>query len=242
MRDKMTKRIYEVLSSCDLSQLIKISYDMRSVYEARVIENVLHIECENEKDIEVLLYPSLRNPYERMIPSRDVQEVPKRDDTNELYEKREKHTEFKGRRHETVLDEVRMRNHDIEVHKHYLSETEGYNVGWLVSAAHWLKTYGSGFYDLSKKQHQDLGINFEWKGMEKAVGIRTPNRQGVETYYVIVRSEDFAGEERYAQACAGAMKVLEKNKFDIDVDMSMKIRPKLEALYDKYFCILGRKK
>ena len=238
----MAKRMDQVLNKRELSQLVKLSYDMRSVYEARLIENVLHIECENEDDITVLLYPSLRNPFEMMIPSKAVQKVPRRDDKNDLYQNRKKHIEFKSRRHETVLDEVRMRNHDIEVHKHYLSETEGYDVGWLIAAAHWLKEYGPGFYDLSKKQHQDLGIKFEWKGMERAVGISAPNREGVETYYVIVRSDDFAGEERFAQACGGAMKVLGENKFDVDEAMAKKIRPKLEELYNKYFCILGRKK
>ena len=238
----MAKRIDEVLSRRDLSQLIKLSYDMRSVYEARILENVLHIECENADDITVLLYPSLRNAYALRLPSKNLTKIPRRKDAKKLYERREKHSEFTVRRHETVLDEIRIRNHDIEVHKHYLSEREGYNVGWLVASAHWLKRYGSGFYDLSKKQHQDLGIKFEWKGMEKAVGIVAPNKEGIKTYYVVVRSDDFAGEERYAQACGGAMKVLGKEKFDIDVDMSIKIRLKLEALYDKYFCILGRKK
>ena len=171
--------------------------------------------------------------------SKKIIKTPRRKDKNELYKKRKSHVDNKGRRHETLLDEIRMRNHDIEVHKHYLSEAEGYNVGWLVASAHWLKRYGPGFYDLSKKQHQKLGIDFEWKAMEKSIGIVALNREEVETYYVVVRSEDFSPEEHYAQACGGAMKVLGKEKYDLDFDMATKLRPKIEELCKKYFCILN---
>ncbi|MBW2966660.1 hypothetical protein KY342_06165 [Candidatus Woesearchaeota archaeon] len=242
----MVKRIDQVLSRKELSQIIKIGYDIQSVYSATLLENVLHVVCENENDtINVELYPSLKNPYVLRIPSKKIQRIPRRQDAKELYERRERHkTEFSGRRWEIVLDEIRIRNHDIEVHKFYLSEekVEDFDVGWIMVAAHWLKEHGTGFYDLSKKQHQDLGIDFEFKGMEKSVGIAAPNREGIETYYVVVRGEDFSPEEHYAQACGGVMKVLENGQLDVDVEKAAEIRTKIDELCDKYFCILGRKK
>ena len=236
----MPKKIDQVLSRKEQSQIIRLSYSMRDVYEARLLENVLHIECEIiSEDINVKLYPSLKNPYLVRMPSRKVGEIPERVDEDDLYDKRKRHkTEFEGRRWEVVLDEIRMRNHDIDVHKYFLSEVEGYDVGWFISAAHWLKTYGPGFYDLSKEQHEGLGVDFEWKGMERSVGIVAPNREGKRTYYVVVRSEDFSIEERFAQYVGG---VFQKDTQKVDFEKAAGVREQLKELCSNYFCILDRR-
>lgn len=233
----MVKTIDEVLTGGELSQIIRIGYSMQDVYLARLLENVLHIECEiKEGKVSVELYPSLRNPYLLRIPSKRTGEIPERVDEKELYEKRKRHkTEFAARRHEIVLDEIRMRNHDIEVHKLYLSQKEEFDVGWLIAAAHWLKEHGPGFYDLSKRHHEELEMDFEWKGMEKAVGIVAPNREGKQTYYVVVRSEDFSIEEHMAQYAGG---VVDHDTMDIDFEKAAKVRAKLNELCDKCFCIV----
>ena len=228
--------IKKVLTAEEIAQILRISYDMIDVYHAGLLENVLHIECEiKDEDITVELYPSLRNPYLMRIPSpRETQEAPQRIDEGDLYEKRKKHKiEFASRRHEIVLDEIRMRNHDIEVHKFFLSQAEGYDVGWLVAAAHWLKTYGPGFYDLSKKHHQQLGMDFEWKGMERAVGIVSQNREAEKIHYVVVRSMDFSIEEHVAQWAGG---VIDNRTKEMDEKKAAKVREKLNELCAKYFC------
>jgi len=236
----MVRRIKKVLTSEELGQIIRIGYDIRSVYEASLLENVLHIECKIIGDsIKVELYPSLKNPYLKRIPSRKIGETPERVDKDELYEKRKRHkTEFEGRRWETVLDEIRIRNHDIGVHKYFLSEAEGYDVGWIQAAAHWLKEHGKGFYDLSKEHHEELGMDFEWKGMERAVGVAAPNREGKQTYYVIVRNEDFSIEEHFAQFCGG---VIDPHTMDVDSEKATIVRGELDKLCTKYFCILEGK-
>ena len=235
----MVRRINKVLTSEELCQIVRIGYDIRSVYEASLLENVLHIECEIVgRDINVELYPSLKNPYLRRIPSRKIEEIPERVDEDELFEKRGGHkTEFEGRRWEIVLDEIRMRNHDIDVHKYFLSEEEGYDVGWIQAAAHWLKEHGSGFYDLSKEHHEKLEVDFEWKGMERAVGITAPNREGKRTYYVVVRNEDFSIEEHFAQFCGG---VVDPHTMDVDFEKAAIVREKLEELCNNYFCLLRK--
>ena len=47
---------------------------------------------------------------------------------------------------------LRLREEDIKVHKWLLSERAGYDVGLLVSAAHWLKEHGRTFYNVSTEQ------------------------------------------------------------------------------------------
>jgi len=241
LKIKMVKSIEEVLTNEELSQILRIERDMQDIYHARLLGNVLHIECEIIGDeICVELYPSLRNPYLRRIPSKRVKEIPERKDEKELYERRGRHKiEFVGRRHEIVLDEIRMRNHDIEVHKYFLSEKEGYDVGWIIAAAHWLKEISPSFYILSKRHHQQLEVDFEWKGMERAVGIVAPNREGMEKYYCIAMKNDFSVEERFAQAGGGIMKVVDKNKYEVDVERAAKARAKLNEMCSKYFCILN---
>ena len=53
--------------------------------------------------------------------------------------------------------------------------------------------------------------------MERAVGIVAPNQDGKETFYVVVRGEDFSREEHIAQWDGG---VVDHDTMDVNVESS----------------------
>ena len=207
---KMVSSIDEVLTPKEIGDIEAMQEEMEDIHKGRFLKNVLHIECVLDpdcKEVHLEIYESLKNPYLRLIPYKTVAETPKRANERDLFERRKRHkTEFVARRHEIVLDEIKIRGEDILAHKYFLSEREGYDVGLVVASVHWLKTESYRFYALSTLQHKQLDIGFELEGMEKAVVIAAPNKQKQENHYVIVMHQDIALEENIAQLTSGMYK------------------------------------
>jgi hypothetical protein len=239
----MPRTISEALTSSEINDLARIQFEVMLDYHlVQPLNNTIHINCMAVNGRYVAeLYPSLKSPFLYCINSREAEEEPKRADAAELYERRDKRRAGFGRRRwEYVLDEVKIRIHDIEVHKLLLSQAEGIDVGWWFAAAHWLKEIGPDFYALCIKQHRQLKMDFELKGMEKAVGLVAPDKKGEMKYFAAVINKDFTPEERFAQTGSGVGKVIRPGTdYDIDAAKAERLRPRIEDLCRDYLCRLG---
>jgi len=239
----MVKTIEEVLAPEEIANIRLMQDDMKDVLLGRFLENVLHLECNadpNCEEVRLITYESLKNPYLQLIPYKNVLNAPKRADENELLERRKKHKEFyPGRRHEIVLDELKVREHDILVHKYFLSQRMEKDVGIVMASAHWLKSVSSEFYSLSTLQHKQMDMGFEWEGMEKAVVIAAPNKQEKEEHYVIVMQGDISLEENIAQYTGG---IYDTDTKTIRKHLAEIAREKITELHrTNQFCILSAK-
>ena len=233
----MAKTISDVLNERELEKIAQMESDMRDIRLAKLLDNVLRIDCSLYADkVVVATYKSLNSPFMHVYrKSVAVKAAPKKPDEELLLKKRAGHRKSITRRHMMLLDELRIRANDILVHKWYLSESESYDVGIVKASAHWLKEAAPVFYEQSESHHKELGINFVWNGMEKSVCIAASNKQGNESYYVLVMSGDLLFEENLAQVGSGLFmnKELEEK--------AKAVRGKLTQLHEtQYFCILKK--
>ena len=232
------RSINEVLDEEERKRIHEIEEDIPEANSARILENVMHIECiAPSKDVAIATYISLRSYYAhvkiRGTKYFDLPEIPNEDD---LKKRRQDHHVFGSRRHEILLDELKIRTDDILAHKWYLSEAEGADVGLVKAAAHWLRSVSPEFYARSKAHHAECRMDFEWMGMEKAVCICAPNQQGLPACYTIVRERDIHYEERLTQLGGGLS--ARKDSEETGASARQKF---IELEHTKHFFVLGRK-
>jgi hypothetical protein len=237
----------EVLTREEKKKLQRYYRQLKNPQEAKILENVMHIECIPKKSrVFVRTFVSLRSPYDLILPrhSHKATEAPERPDEMDLFDRRRKHKElYDVRRHEYLLDELRIRTEDILAHKWYLSEKMSeeldepdYDSGIFIAAAHWLKEEADKFYKLSEDQHTAAGSDFEWEAMERAVVISGVTKRGKESLYVIVKQKDLICEENAAQLAGG---VIDHDSRELNLDRAQQAREKFSKMHTtKHFCIL----
>lgn len=231
----MAKPIDAVLTGEELARINQIQSDITDCGAAAIVENVSHIMCDaKDCSVSIHTYASLNNPYLNRISTQKLLRPIRRRDEDELMKKREAHKACADRRDHVMRDELALRTYDILVHKYFLSQDAGTDVGLVVAAAHWLKDISGGFYDLSHRQHHEMGVNFAWKGMERAVVIQAPNKHNLE-YFIVVMERDFFVEELLAQATGG---VLDPATGTVDMQKAESARARIDEMCGQYFCIL----
>jgi len=231
----MAESIKSVLTTEELGRLNQFQGDITDRNAVMIVENVSHIACDaKDYSVSIHTYTSLNNPYLNRISTQKLLCPIRRRDEDELRVKRDKHRAYTERRDHIIRDELALRTYDVLAHKYYLSQDAGGDVGLMIAAAHWLKNVSGGYYDLSHRQHHDLGINFAWKGMERAVIISAPNKSNLE-YFIIVMERDFFVEELLAQATGG---VLDAATGTVDLQKAAITRTRIDEMCGRYFCIL----
>jgi hypothetical protein len=236
----MAKSIDEVLNKEEMLRIEEIKNEVTDISQARIIDNVSHIECNAFGcSVKVATYTSVDNPYLHTMKKSGVRKIPQRMDENELFEKRKNHADvLKGDRHKIMIDELHLRSHDIDVHKYFLSERMQWDVGWFYSTAHWLVDISTEFYDLSSIQHKKLGIDFDWKAMERAVVIAAPNSCNKPNYVFAMKRDELV-EDLFAQYAGG---VVDAKSQQADFEKARLFREHMDGLCKKYFCLLDSKK
>lgn len=199
----MVKSIDEVLTLSELGELRHIEGVLGDLSKAHILENVSHIECSvKEGVISVTLYHSLVNPY-LYVSHRKKENYPV---TTDLIKNiRSRYAQFSADRQRILLNELRLRTHDVEEHKWFLSERMGYNVGLVVASAHWLRDISTAFYAQSKEHCQAHDIDFEWSGMEKSIVIQAIHEGDAYSHCVLVLRSDIMLEENMAQGSGGVI-------------------------------------
>ena len=228
----MVKRIGEVLASNELERIEELQRDMRDYHLGTILDNVLHIECNADgQKITVKTYESAAGVYSYMLFLEE--EKRKRPTETELRKIRAEYIRKEGKRESIVRNETRLRNQELIRHKWLLSEREGYDVGIPVSFGHWLKGYSDDFYAESERHHSEEGLPLRLFGMERAIVIGAPNKEGRKSHYVLVRRKDLLGEESFAQYQAGIASGKDS------ASKAKTARRKLTELHEtEHFCIL----
>lgn len=242
---KKIKVVEEALSSRELVQIIRIEHDVLSVRDIHFMDSVPHIECDISGDVpKIEIQPMWANPYVLGINGGPGSISVKlgRASYGELFEKRKETLDIlvgSGRngnlsvsdRGELFKVEFGFRRKDLDVHKFYLSESAGFDVGIVIASAHWLRTVGSDFYADSEEHYRRLGVSFKWEGMERTVGLTAKDKSRNPIMYAVGCSVDFYREENLAQLFGGC--------FDAGDRICELTRERLKVLHDsRYLCVL----
>lgn len=239
--DEHIKSLDEVLDSKELDQVHSIENDVNSVEDINFMAGMPHLDCSvSEKGVSIEIEPMWKNPYVILSNQRKhTYTKPSRTNYDDLFEKRRqiKENEFLredklsfSEREKLIRREHFLRAEDIEIHKFYLSEVMRRNVGIVAASAHWLRTVGRLFYNESEEHYSNLGVQFSWEGLERAIGLKAIDKMGCNVMYVVGCSKDFLKEENWAQFFAG---FTGKNR------VCILARERLKVLHDsKYLCVL----
>jgi len=221
----MVRTINEVLKPEEIQSIEKFNKDMCDPYSAWILNKALHIECVAvDEKIDVSTFESVK----RTLPRKKQKEY------SELAKIRRNYLQKRNLRELILTNELRLREQDIYIHKYFLSEKMGYDVGLLASSAHWLREQGKMFYDASTAQLAEEDMAFQWEGLEKAIVVLNYNQEKQQTCYVVAFKEDVMLEEGLAQVIGGVTKDLLKV-----TERARIVREKLSKIYlSHHFLIL----
>lgn len=203
----MVKYLDDVLSDEDTAKVEEWQREITDLGSIAIIEKPKHIEIfSSKKGVETTSFTSLRNIYARALGhkhKRGYHAVLDRLRRSEkrLLERRSVHSDCKGRRHEILYDEMHIRSEDIRIHKGIVEKEEGYDFGLFIFP-HWLRYVSKDFYELSDEQNEELDLDFEWAGLEKAIVVMWPTAVS-HNYCVFVGRGDLLLEENLAQFAGG---------------------------------------
>ena len=186
----MVKSIDAVLTAPEIAELHQIEEVLGDLGKASILENVLHIECSVNQTglLQVGLYTSINNPYQFAFQRVKKYHPLVSSASPEIYSSP---VPFSAAARQRILrTELSLRTCDIQLHKFFLSEKTGRDVGLVVASAHWLKDVSSNFYRLCKIRSPPYVADFDWWGMEKALVIQAPHYAGGSSPCVLLLKND----------------------------------------------------